>query len=471
MAADVFLPLPGPAPDLLGGWRKVEPEFYKDPVAYTYRMFQRHGDMVGLIKTTDPRKMPPKVFALGVEMNERLTNTALFRPARAEFFAGLAKSPAADPVAVTDLVCMPKAALLMQASSELWLNRYGAELTRSASLAMDAWDRHRNGGAVDMMEALKPIVRRMTMQMVFGFEPEDEPGAIGPLLERIQSQAFLLDAGAVSGLFSSAGASTGEMRKASESALGMLQMLVKSAQFAVGQPVVVAALTEARGADGASLTDAELLQAIAGMYPAIERGTIATCAWAMLMISQNISVLSTVQEELSVVLQGNLIKASDLDRLPYLSGVVKETLRMFPPRALGARVLAEDGDLGAWHLPKGTIVIHSPYVTHRDSAVYDKPELFLPHRYQYHQPSVHEFVPLGDLAPAAPLVEHVSMLLIGAIYQRYRPSLLPNQTIQRRADVALEPAGPLAMFFVRDGMIFPVSAPRGAVTSMVEFGS
>jgi cytochrome P450 len=155
--------------------------------------------------------------------------------------------------------------------------------------------------------------------------------------------------------------------------------------------------------------------------------------------------------------------------LPYLQGVVKETLRLFPPRALGVRVLAEDGDLGAWHLPKGTIVIHSPYATHRDAAVYDKPELFLPHRFQYHQPSAYEFVPLGDLAPAAPLVEHLSQLLIGAIYQRYRPSLVPNQTIQRRADVALEPAGPLAMFFVRDGMIFPVSAPRGAVTSMVEF--
>ncbi len=60
--------------------------------------------------------------------------------------------------------------------------------------------------------------------------------------------------------------------------------------------------------------------------------------------------------------------------------VLDEVLRLYPPGWLGSRVVRRDTTVAGVSLPAGTMVLYSPYLTHRDPRLWPEPERFLPGR-------------------------------------------------------------------------------------------
>jgi cytochrome P450 len=89
-----------------------------------------------------------------------------------------------------------------------------------------------------------------------------------------------------------------------------------------------------------------------------------------------------VHAEIESVLQNSLPGFADVSKLPYLTAVIKETLRLYPP-AIGifAREAMEPTQLGGYEVPKGSIVYAFSYVTHRDPRWFPDPERFDPERF------------------------------------------------------------------------------------------
>ncbi len=71
-------------------------------------------------------------------------------------------------------------------------------------------------------------------------------------------------------------------------------------------------------------------------------------------------------DELDRVLADRLPTAADVPRLRYAEMVVSESMRLYPPAWLIGRRALVDYDLDGYRIPRGSIVIMSPYVTHRD---------------------------------------------------------------------------------------------------------
>ncbi|KAL0954589.1 hypothetical protein HGRIS_003549 [Hohenbuehelia grisea] len=71
--------------------------------------------------------------------------------------------------------------------------------------------------------------------------------------------------------------------------------------------------------------------------------------------------------------------------MPYLNGVINESLRMFPPVPSGGqRANPHDAPtqiLGSYAIPGGTSVITPIYVLHRDPRNFSEPETFMPERW------------------------------------------------------------------------------------------
>ncbi|CBI19610.3 unnamed protein product, partial [Vitis vinifera] len=87
--------------------------------------------------------------------------------------------------------------------------------------------------------------------------------------------------------------------------------------------------------------------------------TVVTLTWALSLLLNNRDTLKKAQEELDIqVGKERLVNEQDISKLVYLQAIVKETLRLYPPAALGGpRQFTEDCTLGGYHVSKGTRLI------------------------------------------------------------------------------------------------------------------
>jgi len=82
------------------------------------------------------------------------------------------------------------------------------------------------------------------------------------------------------------------------------------------------------------------------------------------------------------VLRERSATIEDMPHLPYTAMVVKESLRLYPPLwGLMTREAVTDAKLGGYEIPKGSWIVLSPYVTHRDPRFFANPDRFDPERF------------------------------------------------------------------------------------------
>jgi cytochrome P450 len=162
-------------------------------------------------------------------------------------------------------------------------------------------------------------------------------------------------------------------------------------------------------------------------------------------------------QEVDAALGGRAPVHADLHHLPYLAQTIKETLRMFPPAAsLFTRQAIEDVQIGEWHIPKGSMVLVTPYVLHHDARWFENPGRFDPDRFS---PERSERIPRGAYLPfgLGPRVcigsnfAAMEMALIAAmLLQRFEFRPLPGQGAPRPVlNVTLRPADGMHLELVR----------------------
>jgi cytochrome P450 len=120
----------------------------------------------------------------------------------------------------------------------------------------------------------------------------------------------------------------------------------------------------ARDEEGAALAEELLDQAVILMFAGHETTTSFLTSFTMAMRDHPDVAERLLAEQRRVVGDGPL-RAEHLRDLAYLDAVLKEVERLLPPISLGQRGVAVGVDVGGYHLPAGTMIIYSSYVTHR----------------------------------------------------------------------------------------------------------
>merc|ERR1719469_633401 len=79
--------------------------------------------------------------------------------------------------------------------------------------------------------------------------------------------------------------------------------------------------------------------------------------------------------------------------MPYLNGVIYESLRLHPPVPFDDKTAFEDDVFpNGTKVPRGTVCVFLPYAMGRDPAVYPDPEEVKPERWiPFRAPPPHEF--------------------------------------------------------------------------------
>lgn len=211
-------------------------------------------------------------------------------------------------------------------------------------------------------------------------------------------------------------------------------------------------LLEARDADtGETMSDQQLRDEVMTLVLAGHETTANGLAWAWHLLATHPGVARRLAAELAAVLGERSPTLADLPHLPYTAMVVDEVLRLYPPAWLIDRQALRNDTIDGYHIPAGSTVMLSPYVTHRHPELWEQPEGFDPERFTSEcaaqRPKLAYF-PFGTgqrlcIGNQFALLE--MRLIIATLARRYRLELVPGHPVESDPQITLRPRHGLLM--------------------------
>lgn len=146
------------------------------------------------------------------------------------------------------------------------------------------------------------------------------------------------------------------------------------------QPDFLGRLIEHADAEGQPFSEQELLDQVKTMLFAGHDTGAHALAFALHFLSERPELQDHVREEAAALADpGSLLPVTA--RMPWTEAVVMEALRLLPPAWAIERAAREDDVIAGYPIPKGSVVLLSPYVTHRHPQFWDQPQQFRPERF------------------------------------------------------------------------------------------
>jgi cytochrome P450 len=131
--------------------------------------------------------------------------------------------------------------------------------------------------------------------------------------------------------------------------------------------------------DGATMSDRQVRDEVLTLFVAGHETTANALAWALMLAAQHPDVYARLRDEALAI--GHTPTFDDLPKLPLALRVFKESMRLYPPVFLFGRVAMADTELGEYFVPKGTIILISPFALQRRADVWPEPARFDPDRF------------------------------------------------------------------------------------------
>jgi cytochrome P450 len=150
---------------------------------------------------------------------------------------------------------------------------------------------------------------------------------------------------------------------------------------AVDKGDLLSAIVFARDAEGKGLTQGETRDNLMTLIFAGHETTAHSSTWAWYLLSKNPDKAQKLYEEVKTVVGDRPLDVADLDNLPYLAQVVKESLRVMPAVWAYMRAPTEDVVIKGYKFPKQCHVFISPLVLGRDERNHPNPLKFEPERW------------------------------------------------------------------------------------------
>lgn len=156
--------------------------------------------------------------------------------------------------------------------------------------------------------------------------------------------------------------------------------------------------------------------------------TSNTLEWAMTELLKNPETLSKARAELQQMIgKGNCVRESDINNLPYLQAVVKETFRLHPAvPLLLPRKVDTDVEIFDFIVPKNAQVLVNAYAIGRDSSLWVDPDVFMPERFLGSEVDVRgrhfELIPFGGgrrICPGLPLAYRIIRLMLASLIHNF----------------------------------------------------
>jgi cytochrome P450 len=208
--------------------------------------------------------------------------------------------------------------------------------------------------------------------------------------------------------------------------------------------MLIAARDEESGGKG-TLNRDELRDEVLTIFLAGFETVANALSWTWLLLGQNPEAEARLHAELDSALGNRLPTLEDLPNLLYAEMVIAESMRLYPPAWAMGRTATEDVDIGPYRLPKGTHLLFSQYILHRNPKYFPDPLTFRPERFTPESKAQRPrfaYFPFGGggrqcIGESFAWMEAVLVLV--TLAQRWRLAIVPHQQIALQPKITLRP--------------------------------
>lgn len=195
---------------------------------------------------------------------------------------------------------------------------------------------------------------------------------------------------------------------------------------------------------GAGLDDIEIRDQSSTLLAAGFETTSRGLFWTAYLLSRDRDEQARIRTEVDAAPPHDAMDLAWLKRWPRLRNAIYESMRLYPPVPVIPRVAVAPDRLMGHDLGAGDLVMISPWVLHRHHRLWDRPDAFIPDRFEG---TAQAYINEGRYLPFST----GPRICIGAIFAMSEMSVVLARLITRY-DIALDDDRPLQ--------------PRGAVSTV-----
>ncbi|HJQ85722.1 MAG TPA: cytochrome P450 [Candidatus Binatia bacterium] len=336
---------------------------------------------------------------------------------------------------------------------------FAALIVERTRVLLESWEEPaRRGTSVDIYHQMRRLSLDVVTRALFGVKLHEDARAVGEAFAVLSEELadhlyspffffFLLPALPTPG------------NRRARRALRTLDEIVGSiiarrrADVSDADDDLLALLLRARDDDGGGegMTDRQIRDEVMTLLLAGHETTAMALSWTWFLLDRHPAIAARVRREVLEALGDRDATVEDLPRLAYVTRVLEEAMRLYPPAWMFTRTAREPDEIGGYAVPPKTIVMVSPYVTHRAPAVWDEPERFDPDRFTPERsagrPRFAYFPFAGGprqcIGSEFALTE--ATLVVATIAQRWRLELATGRPVVPRPSITLRPRRGLPM--------------------------
>lgn len=203
------------------------------------------------------------------------------------------------------------------------------------------------------------------------------------------------------------------------------------------------------------MNDRQLFEEAAILFVAGHETSANALAWTWHLLARHPEVVQRARQELQEVLGDRTPAFEDLPRLPYISQIIDESMRMYPPAWITDRIALEDDECKGISIPKGIVVVTYFYGTHHSPLLWEDPERFDPDRFSPEnakRQKPYAYLPFGG-GPRLCIGNNFAImemqLTLATMLRRYDFESIPDQKVEAQALITLRPKNGIFMRFFK----------------------
>jgi cytochrome P450 len=218
---------------------------------------------------------------------------------------------------------------------------------------------------------------------------------------------------------------------------------------ALAKGILPAFLSRPSAGNEGAFPDQVIEDIVSNMIGAGSDSSAVALTWSIFLLAEVPMVREAIEAEVDAHLGNEEAWAATLEKLVWTRAVIEEAMRLFPPVPLIGRMARRDDRLNDLEIPAGTTIMIAPWVLHRHTRLWRRPEHFDPERFlPANREAIPRFAylpfgagPRGCLGAAFAMQE--AMIALATLVKHLRFERADDRPIRLRQCITLQTYDPI----------------------------